>query len=112
MPRYRCLNCKAEFDAPRPACAPCGLDATANPRDAQLLAELAVVHFDPPSKVEGRGLGRAACDPAVKYGGDRRFTGEPAAVTCPACKASQAFAAAGGANNGVAAIPVHNLKGG
>jgi hypothetical protein len=112
VPLYRCLHCKAEFDAPRPACAACGLDPAKDPRDASQFAEMAVVHFDPPSHVEGRGKGFAACDPKVRYGGDRRFTGEPAAVTCPACKTSEALAAAGSAHNGVLNMPVQNLKGG
>lgn len=98
MPLFRCLNCNAEFEAPRAACAACELDA-ANPRDADYLMPLVTVHFDPPTKVAGRGKNHPACDPKLR---GAVMTGEPSAVTCAACKASEAFAAAGGASNGIA----------
>lgn len=59
---------------------------------AGVLYELTVVHFDPPGKFPGKGLGFLACQPAVKVGtGGHRATGLHKAVNCPACIASAAF---------------------
>lgn len=100
MPVYRCTNCKREAEHPAPRCEPCGLDPARDPRDAPLVVELAAIHFDPPhATVKGRGLGHAACDPAnprLKVGVGAAFTGEREHVTCPACRASAAYAAAEG----------------
>jgi hypothetical protein len=97
VPLYRCANCRRVAEHPAPRCEPCGLDPAADPRDATYLAELAVVHFDPPHRtVFGRGLGHAACDPKTRVGVGASFTGERDHVTCPACRAAAAFAAAAG----------------
>ncbi len=111
---YRCLNCKREFEADKPACEPCGLDPAKNPRDAQYVAELTVVHFDPPTKVVGRGKNYAACDPRLKIGRpDTQFTGEPTAVTCKACKAVAEYRAAetGETPVGAVAAPLRLVTG-
>ena len=106
MSLWRCLNCKAEFQADKPVCAACELDPTTDPRAADLFRAIEVIHFDPPTRVPGVGRNHAACDPKVRYGANRMFTGEPGSVTCPACKASPAFAAAGGKSNGVRDLPL------
>jgi hypothetical protein len=113
MPMYRCLNCKGEFQADKPACAACELDATTNPRDAQYIVELAVIHYDPPTRIAGRGKNVAACDPKIRVGlragagPGAMLSGEKGAVTCPACKASEAFTA--DADPGMLALPVQPL---
>ena|SRR6185437_11427644 len=89
---FRCNMCKREFEAAKPACTDCGLDPAKQPRDAHLLVELVTIHFDAPTKVPGRGVGHAACDPRKKVGFGH-FSGERRAVSCPACKASPAFMA-------------------
>lgn len=104
----RCNNCKGEFESPTLACAKCGLDPAKNPRDAEWLVKLEVIHFDPPTNVAGRGKNHAACDPKLTLGGNRRFTGEPVAVTCAKCKASDVYKAANGEANGtidIIAVP-------
>lgn len=109
MALFRCLNCRAEFEAAAPACAPCGLDAAKSPRDAELVVKLETIHFDPPSGVAGRGLNHAACDPRLTLGGGRRFTGEPGSVTCAKCKQTEAYTAADGAANGAIDLTVQKL---
>lgn len=92
MPLYRCLNCRREFELDKPACSHCGLDPAADPRDAQSLVELVVIHFDAPHRsVTGRGVGHAACDPKLKVGSGVVATGEKKAVNCRKCKASPAY---------------------
>ena len=96
MKLYRCHGCEppAVFEAARPACPACGADPARDPRDKALVVELAVVHLDPPHPTRpNRGLGHLACDPAVAVprGDGVRFTGEPVAVTCRACRQTDAF---------------------
>lgn len=112
---YRCYLCGGhEFMAATgadPVCPSCGTSQR-DPRAGGMIATLEVIHFDPPATVKGGaralapntrgarllagfGLGHAACNPAEKVSGGGRFTGEPLAVTCPACKASDAFKAHG-----------------
>lgn len=105
MPVFRCLNCKNEIEALSPSCAACELDPAKNPGDADYFAKVETMHFDPPTKVAGRGKNFAACNPKLKVGAaGHRFTGDPEVVNCAACKASEAFLAANGETNGVAAI--------
>lgn len=105
MPLFRCLNCSREFDAARPSCSACGLDPATNPRHTDLFVPLLLHHFDPPTNVPGIGKGHAACDPAIKCGRPgMMFTGEPGAVNCPKCKATEAFVAANGLSTG--AVPL------
>jgi len=105
MRLFRCRNCNREFRADVPACEACGLDAAKDPRDAELVVPLALIHLDPPTHVEGRGRGHAACDPKLKAAAkDPRalapgepvvmFTSEPTAANCPACKVTPEYAAA------------------
>lgn len=105
----RCGNCTREFEAPKLACEPCGLDATTNPRDADILTELVAIHFDPPTRIKGRGKNHAACDPKLRAGAVR-VTSAPTAVTCTACKASKEFTDADGADNGAAPINTSRRK--
>ncbi len=105
MPLYRCLSCGGQFEAAKPACAVCGIDPAADPRDGEAIVELVLHHFDPPSKRPGRGLGCAACNPKIRVGVPKcAFTGEPEHVNCAACRATAAYAAANGASNGAAAL--------
>lgn len=98
---WRCLQCKAEFEAAKPACAACGIDPAADPRDADLITELTLIHFDPPGKRPGRGAGHAACNSGLKTGHPRcQFSGEPTAVNCAKCKASEVYTAADGLSDG------------
>lgn len=116
---YRCYNCPPapnsgatafEFMHPvgKPvACPSCGIKD--GDRGSHLLVLLDVIHFDAPAKAaEGTarataanatgaslamafGTGHAACDPAKVTAGGGMFTGAPEAVTCPQCRASEAF---------------------
>ena len=104
MKAYRCYNCVGDngtpgkdFEGDAPKCPACGVDAAGNPRLAGMIVALEVIHFDAPSPVRGVGVGFRACDPKKRLpdgdGMDKgtRFTGHPAAVTCPRCKASEAY---------------------
>lgn len=107
---WRCLQCKKEFEAAAPACTDCEIDPKKDPRDKDLIVEMRLIHFDPPSKREGRGLGYAACNPGLKVGrGNHGFTGEPDAVTCAKCKATEVYATAEG-SNGAVELKVAELK--
>lgn len=92
MKKYRCMLCAGDrglpgrdFQAEKPACPNCGLDSTADPRDAQYIVELATVHFDPPFHAK-RGNGHAACDKSLTLGKVSAMTGEPDCVNCDACR--------------------------
>lgn len=92
MPLFRCEICKRVHDLKKPACPNCNLDPEKDPRDADHLTQLALIHFDPPGKYPGRGLNVAACNPKLRVGtGDHRFTGEKAAVTCFDCVETDVF---------------------
>ena len=94
MPMYRCYGCRREFEAAKPICEPCGIDAVANPRDKEVVVRLVTIHLDPPGRRVGVGKNHAACDPTIKLGAKNcQFTAEPSAVTCPKCKATDVFAA-------------------
>lgn len=83
---YRCVNsaCKTtEFTAPAAICPTCAADGP-------LVHQLAIIHFDPPSRYPHRGLGHCACDPKTHIG-RKRGTGEHSVVNCPACKATKAY---------------------
>ncbi len=111
MPLFRCLECRAKFEAAAPGCAACGIDPAARREDEGVVVQLVVTHFDPPTKRAGRGKGHAACDPKVKVGRPGlAFTGEPDAVNCPACKAGAEFMAAGGVSNGAVPLRVGPKK--
>lgn len=73
-----------DFWADKPVCPKCGTDSKTMPH---VVIELSVVHFDPPSKVEGRGLRILACTKRG-YGGGESVTGCPSAVNCRECIAS------------------------
>lgn len=111
MKMFRCLQCNREFEAEKPACVECGVDSQKDPADRGIVQEIAMIHFDPPSRRPGQGLGYAACDSKKKIGTPKcQFTGEPTAVTCKACQESEAFKAADGMSNGPAAMKVGKLE--
>lgn len=98
MKLWKCWNCEddrgnpgRDFEADGPVCPACGLDGrTPDGRDA--VVARAVVHLDPPHPVrKAKGTGKRPCD--GKPVGVGMATGHPAAVTCPACRASAAFKA-------------------
>jgi hypothetical protein len=95
MTTWRCLNAQcatAEFESAEPKCPGCGVDRR-NPRYAGHVAAFVAVHFDPPDPVVPRmGLGRLACDPARPVAGSHA-TGSHLAVSCKACRESEAFRA-------------------
>ena len=96
MKMFRCLACPDEagkpheFTAEKPICPRCGLDGT-QPRDAELILLLTVIHFDAPSRVPNRGVGYLACQPDTPLGRGHVATGLPAVVNCPACRETEAF---------------------
>jgi hypothetical protein len=103
MPLYVCRNHADTifghpFEAEKPVCPKCGMDRDADPTHAQYITERVVIHLEPPHAVKfDRGAGHAACNPDLKVGrvvkGVRVVTtGEPLAVTCEACKQTEAFA--------------------
>lgn len=86
---YRCLNEEC-MDGPfefyavpsrvLPKCPQCGLDD---------VIELAVIHFCPPSRRRGQGLGILAC--TGKGWHNKMVTGDPRIVNCAACKQTEAW---------------------
>ncbi len=100
MKMFRCYNCEnakgmpgLDFPADAPVCPNCGLDGR-DPKFAGLFAPLVCIHFDAPHAVaKNRGVGHAACDPKLPIG-TVRGSGHPDAVSCPACRETEAFQAA------------------
>lgn len=102
MPLYLCRNHPvpggAPFEADRPVCPHCGLDRDASPEYRSYIADRELVHFDPPHPIiADRGMNRTACS-NQPLGGDPRnggktviASGDREAVTCPACKMTEAF---------------------
>lgn len=108
---YRCSNANCcdrvgnphEFLADEGICPKCGI-SQGDQRFGSLIIRCVMIHFDPPSPVPGYGLGVRACAPEtaihapvdafgrprIGHGG----TGDPVAVSCPACKATEAYQAA------------------
>jgi len=96
---YRCLNPKCaddpsgklghDFTADVPVCDKCGVDGR-DPRFARVVHRLVVLHYDPPSPVEGIGLGHRACDPSktsrASSDGMQMATGDPESVNCAKCR--------------------------
>lgn len=75
----------------------CGLDHR-DPEYAQYVKFREVVHFDPPHRfkgkdtgIQGKGVGRCACDPKKMSFGNCFSSGHVAAVTCKKCKETDAF---------------------
>lgn len=107
---YRCMNpeCLAKksdalfFADPVPGtleCPQCGLKDS-DPKFGGLLQRMVIVHFDPPSRIPGFGLGVRACDPtkginvkavSTKKPSWHSGTGNTDAVTCPQCKETLEF---------------------
>lgn len=106
---YRCHNPKCaddphgkqrhDFAAEFPVCPKCKWDGR-KPGFSNGVIALACIHFDPPNQVQAynpnvthASLKCRACDPAKPIAGGHG-TGNPTAVTCPACKETPAFKAA------------------
>lgn len=95
---YRCYNCENaqgligyDFTAAAPVCPKCGADGTTL-EAAQKIVTRQAVHFDPPHGVlRDKGTGKRACDGKPTTGLGVHSTGVPTAVTCPACRESEAF---------------------
>lgn len=93
---WKCYNCETpigvigyDFESDVPVCPKCGLDGR-DPVMASRMTERVVIHFDPPHPImRGRGINKRACDGKPIHGG--YAVGEPANVTCPECKTSDAF---------------------
>lgn len=93
---YRCqsMSCSEDpagrlifdFWAEKPICPKCGVDAAKMPH---VVIQLEVVHFDPPSKVFGRGQRIVACTRRGYGASNVIVTGNPTSVNCPECKATK-----------------------
>jgi hypothetical protein len=96
--RYRCLNLKCadktgipghEFVSDKPVCDRCGTDQN-HPRFGRYIHTLKVIHFDPPSHIDGEGMGFLACDPKRALL-NARATADPTVVNCPLCLDTDAW---------------------
>jgi hypothetical protein len=118
MPLFRCLNedCSESYDGPPqfdfeadlPVCPKCKKDGRKHP---QAVIERATIHYlanddDGPIRTP-HGSRLVACQPALRRL-PKHATGETAAVTCPACKASAIFRdhVGGNVDQHVAILPV------
>lgn len=99
-----------EATADAPVCPKCGADAR-DEEGRHVVHPLAVIHYMLIDRTNGKirtanGRRSVACDPtaadipvnmrAMRHGGEKpeaNATGEPSSVTCPACKASEAWKA-------------------
>ncbi len=90
-----------KFTADLPVCPNCGCDRS-NPRHAQYIGEVEVIHLDPPDPIlNDRGCNRAACDDRIVIGSLRDTpdgsikphfgSAHKTSVTCPACKETEAY---------------------
>lgn len=98
---FRCQNANCsedrhgrlifDFEANEPVCPKCGCDAR-DPRYADTVIQLEVIHFDPPDeRLAGKGKNILACNPRRRVGATVRASGDPTVVNCPACKATDAY---------------------
>lgn len=92
---WKCYNCETptghgtDFAGAVGKCPKCGADTSSG-----RVVQRAVIHFDPPHPVlQAKGTNRRACDSTkpIQGGENDHGTGEPAAVTCPACQQSTVF---------------------
>jgi hypothetical protein len=100
MKPYRCQNqaCSEDhagrlifdFWAERPVCPKCGADGKIMPN---VVIPLVLMHFDPPSKVFGRGMRILACTRKGYGQANVSVTGNPTCVNCPDCKKSAEYLA-------------------
>lgn len=74
-----------DFYADKPVCPACG-----NGEDSGLVFPLTVIHFDPPSKVRGRGVNMLACQPTKQIFG-RMATAHGPTVNCWDCRQTTAW---------------------
>ena len=91
---WHCFNCSTNFQAAKDLCPNCGADGK-DPKAGGVIAPRMVIHLDPPHAIlHSKGLGFHACDPTAQVGTKgMRATGDPMAVTCPACMETDAFKA-------------------
>lgn len=100
MKWWKCYNCldnrnnpgKA-FESDKPVCPDCGIDGTV-PRWSGKVVPMSMIHYDPPmDRPASQHHNHAACDSRIKTFTDDAvmLTGERIAVTCPACKETEAF---------------------
>lgn len=100
---YRCMKCGQdkpiafEFVSETGVCPGCGLNAKDNP---MVVGALVCIHFDPPGDARGVGKRYRACDPDcgitiqhVHHAdvGRHAGSGDPGAVTCPACMDTEIY---------------------
>lgn len=96
--RYRCLNPRCsdrpgipghEFVSDEGKCDKCGTRQD-DTRTGRYIHTLKVLHYDPPSAVEGVGKGYIACDPQRDLAKQpARYTGFAPEVNCPACRETE-----------------------
>ena len=106
MRLWKCTmaECSADADTPVgfdfvsefPVCPKCGVDGRSlEGRGVVVKREtihLLVVDKTGPGPIIGQGKRlKALCNPSLKLGNGFRATGEPASVSCPACKAHDDF---------------------
>lgn len=72
-------------------CDKCGVSST-DPRLGSVIVPRVVMHFHPPSKVKGIGVGHSACQPTRPIH-EIRSTAVPSVVNCPRCMATDVFKA-------------------
>lgn len=98
MKLWKCYNCPSssgvpgrDFTAATPVCPACGLDGT-DKRLNHLIVPCKIIHFDAPHPIaKDRGVGVLAC--GTPWKGGLRVSGDPVAVNCPACVASESYRA-------------------
>ncbi len=75
-----------------PVCPTCGTDMRERP---EFIVRRKLMHYDPPhARLKGRGKNEAACGRTGWESDDRTgYTGDPGAVTCDRCKATEVWAA-------------------
>jgi hypothetical protein len=104
--RYRCTNCQAigtdangfEFETEAPTapktgvvCPKCSCDSN-HPRQRQLITEVVIFHFDPPTNVVGVGRNTIACQPTISITQQGiRATGDYRIVSCDKCKETKEY---------------------
>lgn len=106
MKLFRCYNPTCadkpglpghDFTGEKAKCDRCGTTAD-HPRFGHMIVQLKLIHWEPPSHVEGVGVGHPACQPAPEketgVRGAFKTSGAPDAVNCPACRETEAFQAA------------------
>lgn len=74
------------------SCPKCNIAST-DPRLGRLITPLQIVHYEPPSEVDGIGAGHLACKRGETPLKGSVRSGEPSVVNCPYCKSTDAWKA-------------------